>query len=256
MRSYFSIFWLWLKRDIKSRYAGSWLGLLWAILAPLLSIAMFYVLFAHIFKVRIPELANETGFLYHLLAGMLPWLAMAEGISRATGTLVAHEQFLQKQAFPISILPATHVVAALLPQLIGTLVYVILLISAGLFHPEAMWALPLLLAAQLVMTLGLAMSLAILTVHLRDLMHAVPISLQFLLYATPILYPLSMVPADYHALYAANPFACLILSYQAVFLQTPLDNTFIFGLIFWVLALGGGGYLLFRLLKPTVGEAL
>ncbi|MFZ5580739.1 MAG: ABC transporter permease [Pseudomonadota bacterium] len=256
MSPHTSLFWLWLKRDIKSRYAGSFIGLLWAILGPLLTIAMFYVLFAHIFKVRIPELASDTGFLYHLLAGMLPWLAIAEGLSRSTGVLVAHEQFLQKQAFPIGVLPATTVMAALLPQLIGSLLFIALLIGAGLFHPDALIALPFLLAAQIAMTLGLGMALSIFAVHLRDLMHAVPISMQFLLYATPILYPLSMVPAEYHHLYLLNPFACLTLAYQAAFLQTPIEGVFLLGLAAWSIVLGAGGYTLFRLLKPTVGEVL
>lgn len=256
MNIHLNLLWLWLKRDIKSRYAGSLIGLVWAILSPILTITLFYVLFAYIFKVRIPELAADSGFFYYLLVGMLPWLAISEGISRSTGTLVAHEQFLQKQAFPVGILPTTVVIGALLPQLIGTVLLIGLLISSELFQPQALLTLPLLLFAQIIITLGLGMVLSILALHIRDLIHAIPISLQFLFYATPILYPLSMVPSQYHPFYLLNPFACLVLGYQSALLGTKISIFTIGALILWVLFLGGGGYLLYRLLKPTIGETL
>lgn len=254
--SWFPLFSLWLKRDIKSRYTGSLMGLFWAILGPLFTIALFYILFAHIFKVRIPELTSETGFFYYLLAGILPWLAISEGIARSTGVLVAHEQFLQKQVFPVEILPATTVIAALLPQLIGSLVLIGLLVQAGLFQPRTLLLLPLLLGVQVSITLGLSMALSILAMHMRDLLHAIPLVLQFLFYITPILYPLSMVPNEYRDLYLLNPFACLIMGYQNAFLGTHISPLIPLALVLWTLLLGGGGYMLFRVLKPTLGESL
>ena len=256
MNSHFPLFLLWLKRDIQSRYAGSLMGMLWSILGPLFTIAMFYVLFTYIFKVRVPELASDTGFFYYLLAGILPWLAISEGIARSTGVLVAHEQFLQKQAFPIGILPATTVIAALLPQLIGSAVFIVLLLAAGLFQAQTLLLLPLLLIIQIIITLGLGMVLSIFAIHMRDLLHAIPITLQFLFYATPILYPISMVPEQYHIFYALNPFACIVMSYQSAFLGTAISSIILIALIFWTVVLGVGGYILFRVLKPTVGEVL
>ena len=256
MSSYLPLFMLWLKRDIKSRYAGSLMGIVWSIIGPLLTIALFYVLFTYIFKVRVPELASDTGFFYYLLAGILPWLAISEGIARSTGVLVAYEQFLQKQAFPIGILPATTVIAALLPQAIGTVAFIGLLLTAGLFQAKTLLILPLLFVLQVAITIGLSMALSILAVHMRDLLHAIPITLQFLFYATPVLYPISMVPAQYHNLYALNPFACIVMSYQSAFLGIPISPLIVAALIFWTLLLGVGGYLLFRVLKPTLGEVL
>jgi len=250
------LFLLWLRRDIKSRYAGSMMGIFWAVLSPLFTISLFYVLFAHIFKVRVPELASDTGFFYYLLTGILPWLAMSEGLARSTGVLAAYEQFLQKQPFPVAILPATAVIAALLPQVVGTIVLLFLLATNGLFRPSVLLYLPYLLIMQLAMTLGLGMALSILALHVRDLLQAVPISLQFVFYATPILYPLSMVPAEYHYLFALNPFACLIMGYQHAFLGTSTGNLVLLAIPVWAGTLGSGGYLLFRILKPTLGETL
>ncbi len=256
MTQYFRILWLWLKRDIKSRYAGSWAGALWAILSPLATIALFYVMFATIFKVKVPELASDAGFFYYLLVGILPWLAVNDAIARATGVIVGYEQFLQKQVFPVSILPMSVILAALLPQLIGTVLQIILLWTGGIGHPLRWLAGPFLFALQVLMMVGIGLVLSVASVHMRDLMHGVPVVMSFIFYATPILFPISMVPEAYRMLFMLNPFACLIETYHAVFLGTPLNIPFFIALLAWSLILGLGGILLFRILKPTLGEAL
>ncbi len=256
MSQYLRILWLWLKRDIKSRYVGSWGGALWAILSPLATIALFYVMFATIFKVKVPELASETGYFYYLLVGILPWLAVSDGITRATGVIVAYEQFLQKQVFPVSILPMSVILAALLPQMIGTALQMIFLATGGIGHPLRWLLWPGLFVLQVLIMVGLGLVLSVVAVHVRDLMHGVPVLMSFLFYATPILFPLSQVPESFRPLFMLNPFACLIETYHAVFLSTPLNVPFLIALIVWAFILGFGGIALFRILKPTLGEAL
>ncbi|WP_369667071.1 ABC transporter permease [Thioalkalicoccus limnaeus] len=250
------VFRIWLRRDIKSRYAGSLAGLLWAVISPIATIALFYLLFAFIFQIRVPEIAAQSGFFFYLLAGLLPWLSIAEGLSRATGVIVGHEGFLQKQAFPVEVLPVTVVTASLVTQGVGTLVFVVLLWWAGILGEGVPWLWPLALIAQLAMTIGLGLALAVLAMHLRDLLHATPLVLQFLFYASPILYPMSMVPVAVHHLYLLNPFAVLVRTYHAAFLGLELPMAVLVSLGIWTLVLGGGGYLVFRTLKPTLGETL
>ena len=143
------LFLLWLRRDFKSRYAGSIAGLLWALLQPLFTIAIFYVVFALVLRVRIPEFANESGYFFYLLAGLLPWLSIADGIARASGALVAQEQFLQRIVFPIDILPVTVIVSSLAAQLVGTVIYIVMLWFAGLLEPWRLLFWPLILLLQL-----------------------------------------------------------------------------------------------------------
>lgn len=249
------LFRVWLRREVKSRYAGSVAGLLWAVAGPLFTVMLFYVLFAFIFRVRVPEIASQSGYFFYLLAGILPWLSIAEGLSRATGVIVGHEQFLQKQAFSVEILPITSIAGALLTQLIGTVIYLALLAWSGLFATQFLWLFPFAFAAQLVLTVGLGMALSILAVHFRDLLHAMPLVLQFFFYATPILYQLGMVPEGYRTIFLLNPFAPLVLTYHAAFLGLPLPLPVVLALLFWTVVLGVGGMLLFRVLKPTLGEA-
>ena len=250
------LFLLWVRRDLRARYAGSLGGALWALLLPLLTVALFYVIFALVLKVRIPELAGDGGYFFYLLAGLLPWLAISEGTARAAGVLVAQEQFLQKLVFPVWILPGTVIATSLLPQLVGTLVFLLLLAVSGLLSPASLFAWPLVLACQLTMQWGLGLSLAVIGVHVRDLIQVLPVLLQLFFYATPILYPKSQVPEGYHNLFLLNPLAGLIEAYQSLFLGLPLEESSLAALLVWTVLLGGGGALLYRTLKPTLGDYL
>jgi len=246
----------WLARDLKTRYAGSALGLAWAVVQPLATMAMFYVLFARIFRVRVPELAADAGYLYYLLAGLLPWLTSAEALGRGTGVLVAHEDFLRKQAFPVEILPVVAVLSAWVPQLVGTLVLAGLLALAGP-GPHSGWLLlPLLWLAQTVILLGAVMLAALTNYVVRDLASALPFLLQVLFYAAPIVYPLATVPESWRPFFLLNPFACLVMAQQHAWLGTAVPPGLGLALLAWCVILGGGGIALFRALKPALGEAL
>ena len=139
LRRHAYLFLLWMQRDIKSRYAGSVGGLFWALLQPVFTIALFYVVFALVLQVRVPELASTSGYFLYLLAGLLPWLSISDGLARSTGALVGQEQFLQKVVFPIEIIPATAVITSLVTQLIGMVFLLIFLVAAGMV--SARWLL-------------------------------------------------------------------------------------------------------------------
>ncbi len=257
MKALFYLWWLWLRRDLHSRYAGSLLGLVWALLLPLLTVLIFYIVFAQIMRLRVPELhaAAEQGYFLFLLAGLLPWLSIADGLSRAVGSLVAHEQFLQRITFPVDLIPATVIVTSVIPQLIGTGILLSLLMWNGLLTVNALY-LPFLFLLQLLMTYGLGLLLALLAVFLRDIAQVTPVILQLLFYASPILYPMSFVPTAYHGWFWLNPFAGLINGYQTVLIGLPINGITVCVTILWALILGVGGILLFRLLKPSLGDYL
>ncbi len=246
---------LWTRREITSRYAGSLIGVLWALLLPLGNIFLFYFVFAVILKVRVPELAFEQGYFFYLLAGLLPWMGLAEGITRAAYSLVTQEQLLQKIAFPVAVLPIAAVLASLLPQLIGMLIFIGMLALFGLLKSSIFELIPLLFC-QLAMTCGLGLLLAVLAVGFRDLLHLVPIFVQFLFYATPILYPYSMVPVPYQTWFLFNPFAVLVAGYHAAFLGLPFSSSCLIALLVWTSLLGGGGLWLFRALRGALGDWL
>lgn len=247
---------LWTRREIRARYVGSVAGVLWAFLLPLCHMVLFYFVFAVVLKVRVPELELENGYFLYLLAGLLPWLGLSEGIARAAQSLVTHEQLLQKVAFPAFVFPVAAVLAALLPQLVGMLLLLLLLWVHAAIEPQALLWLPLLLSCQVVMSLGMGSLLAVLTLVFRDLLQLVPVFLQFLFYATPILYPRSMIPPPYRDWFVVNPFAVLVDGYHAAFLDLSLPFQSLSALLLWSTLLGGGGMWLFHRLQDALGDWL
>ncbi|MFA7606872.1 MAG: ABC transporter permease [Rhodocyclaceae bacterium] len=245
---------LWTLREIRSRYAGSALGLVWAVILPLVTIALYYLVFAVVLSVRIPELSGSSGYFYYLLAGLIPWLTISEGLNRAVGAIAAHEQFLQKVVFPVEILPLSVLLASLLPQIVGSVLLFGLLGWSGHLANSALWLLPIALLAQLVISLGCGLALAALGMNLRDMVQAVPVVLQLLFYASPILYPRSMVPEGFQLLFMLNPFALLAETWQAALLGMPLSGQSLIALAVWTMLLGAGGVLLFMRLRPALSE--
>jgi lipopolysaccharide transport system permease protein len=245
---------LWVQRELRTRYAGTAGGLAWAVLSPLLTIAIYYLVFAVVLKVRIPQMASAGGFFFYLLSGLLPWLAVNEGLTKAANSLLAHESFLRRHGFPVEILPATAVIAGLVPQLAGTLIlFALLLVNGGPNGPW--WLLPFLLVGQLLLTGGLGAVLSVFALHLKDTTQVLPSLLRLLFYCSPILYSKSLVPQDYHWLFLLNPFACLAQMYHSVVLGFEVTGAEVAGFLLWTLVLGGGGLYLFSRLQDNLGEA-
>lgn len=254
------LFWLWVRRAFRARYAGSVGGTLWAILLPVLTIALYFTVFSVILQIRIPELAtadgNGVGFLHHLLSGLLPWLAISEGVGRGANALVANQRFLSKQAFPVEILPMSAIVISVFPQLIGMVLLLMLLAFNGALTVTAVVSLPVLIVIQLFLVSGVALFLAVVAVHIRDVVQVLPVVLQFLFYTAPIIYAKSLVPEGYRWLMLLNPVTGLIDAYHSFLLGLPVEPQSMAALAFWTALLGGGGLLLFRRLKPSVGDVL
>ena len=246
----------WLVREFKTRYAGSVLGLAWAVIQPLATLAIFYVLFGLVLAVRVPGLEASNGYLLHLLAGLAVWLPFTDAIGRGVGCLVAYEDFLRKQPMPAEILPAVAVGGSLLTLFIGYALLLLLCVAQGV-GPRVTWAwLPLLVLAQIALTLGLTMLLSMAHFLWRDVGSIVAFALQLWFYLTPIVYPLSQVPDRFHGWFLFNPVACLALAVQTAILGTSMPAGTVLALIFWVLTLGGGGWWFFRSMKSALGEAL
>lgn len=246
----------WMLREFKTRYAGSVLGLAWAFVQPLATLAIFYVLFGLVLAVRVPGLELANGYLLHLLAGLAVWLPFTDAIGRGVGCLAAHEDFLRKQPMPAEILPAVAVGGSLLVMGIGY--GMLLLLSLGQGAPlRATWAwLPVLVLAQVALTFGLTLLLSMAHFLWRDVGSVVAFSLQLWFYLTPVVYPLAQVPERFHTWYLLNPVACLVLALQWAVLGMAMPAGTLWALLAWVILLAGGGWWFFRSMKAALGEAL
>ena len=243
-------------RELKARYRGSVLGFLWSFVNPLLLLSIYSFVFTQLLETRVETNGPYALFLF---CGLLPWTWFSSSLLESSNVLISGGNLIRKVLFPAEVLPIVTVLAALVHFGLG-LVIVLAAISyfaVPVTLTDLLW-LPVVIAVQLVLTLGLALLISALTVHFRDLRDLLANLLTLWFFATPVLYPMSSVPPRWQPLLALNPFAHLAMAYQEVlFVPGPFAG--------WprLLVLGAGallvlaiGYSVFDRLRDTLAEAV
>lgn len=233
-------------RDIRARYAGSGLGLVWAFAHPVLWMLLYTGVFSLV--LRVPVEAGFVSFPEFLMAGLLPWMAISEGIARSASVLVDNGAMVKKTVFPVETLVLSVVLAAVVNELIALFVFGVYVALIG--HLQVSWLLLIVpaLLLQILLTFGLGCIAATLTAFVRDTAHAVGILLTVVFYATPIVYPLSMVPARLRPFLEANPLTHLVDLYRRAFTlhAAPEPISMLYLVAFCVLATLAGAALFSR----------
>jgi lipopolysaccharide transport system permease protein len=200
---------------LKVRYKQSVLGPSWAILQPTLLMLIYTVIFSRI--VRVPT----DGAPYALFAysALLPWTFFSTAVSTATNSLVSHSTLVTKVYFPREILPLTYVIAALIDFLVASSMLGVLM---AYYHVplsvHALFAIPT-IAVLMLFSIAVSLLLCAVQVRYRDIGVALPLLLQLWMFATPVVYPLSLVPARWQAWYSLNPMVGVVESFRRVTLQ-------------------------------------
>ena len=197
-----------LRRELRSRYLGSISGLAWALLHPLALLAVYQFVFTTVFRAGAMQ---GKDFLPFVAVALWPWLAAQEALQRGTASIGAYAGLIRKVAFPHEIIIYASVAATLVLQFAG---YVAVLIVLRVFgepvHFEGLiLAVPLWIVLAVAVT-GIALALSALQVFIRDVEHILMPVLMILMYLTPILYPLELVPEGMKPWVAANPFGYLV----------------------------------------------
>src|SRR5436190_4544721 len=207
------------KRELAGRYRGSFLGFLWTLVTPMVMIAIFTIIFAGIFKAKFGVSSSQWDYALYLFCGLLPWTAFQESVQLSSTTIVGHANLVKRVVFPLEALPVSLALAAVVNQLFGTLVLVVAaVLLRHEFHPTLIY-LPLILIPQLLATFGAAWLVASLGVFVRDIVQGIGLILMAWMYLTPIIYPESIVPANYRSLINLNPFTPLVRSYRRIILE-------------------------------------
>jgi lipopolysaccharide transport system permease protein len=207
------------KRDLLGRYKGSALGIAWAVLTPVVMIAIFTFIFAGIFGARFGVGDSHWDYALYLFCGLAPWTMFQETVQQSSNTIVANANLVKRVVFPLETLPAAQAFAALGNQLFATIALLIatLVIRQNL-QLTALW-LPVLLIPQLLFALGAAWLIASLGVFMRDIAQGITLLLMAWMYLTPIIYPESIVPERFRWFIGINPFTSLVRSYRRIFLE-------------------------------------
>jgi lipopolysaccharide transport system permease protein len=212
---YRDLLWMWIFREIKIRYKQSILGGAWAILQPFVLMIVFTIVFSTF--ARVPT----DGIPYPIFSysALLPWTLLATSVTFAVSSLVNNMNLLTKIYFPREILPIASIGAALVDFCVASIIFAGLMIYYQIpLHATLIWV-PLLLLIQVALIIGISLSLSAINVFYRDIRFVVPLGLQIWLYASPVIYPLTLVPPEYRTLYMLNPMAGLIDSYRRVLLE-------------------------------------
>lgn len=203
-------------RHIKVRYAQSAIGVGWAVIQPLFSMVLFTIVFG-----RFAQMASD-GAPYALFSfvALVPWTYFANAVTEGTGSLVQDVNLLTKVYFPRLVLPLSAVLAKLVDFLIAMVVLCALLVGYGVMPTRGVVVLPLLVLLMMLTAAGLGMWLTALAVQYRDVKYAITFVVQLMMYAAPVVFPLSVVPARFHHLYALYPMVGVIEGFRAALLGT------------------------------------
>ena len=204
----------WTLRELKVRYAGSLLGLAWALLYPLALLLVTMMVFT--WFLRVPTSGVPAAlFLY---CGLAPWLFSSNTIQSSAFALFANLQLVKNASFPREILPLATVLVGAVDLAVSAALLAGLVFYYRYPVGSALLLVPLLVVIQLVLTLALCLFVSAAVVFYRDVRFLVPIALQFGLYLSPVFYPIDVVPPRGRFWYLLNPFAALINGYRQVIL--------------------------------------
>jgi len=207
-------------RDILGRYRGSFGGVFWTVLNPLLLMVTYYFVFGIVLRTRFAGDPSRSTFVLYFLAGMLPWLPFSEAAGRAPMVLMEHRNFVKKLVFPLETLSVNLTAAGLVTQAFALALFLLfLLVTRGSVPLAAVW-LPALLVPQVLFTLGVCWFLAALGVYVRDLGQINGFLLTLWFFLTPICYPEESLPAEAMSLLAKNPLFVLVRGYRTILLES------------------------------------
>jgi len=245
------------RRDITSRYRGSFGGTLWTFLNPLLLMATYFFVFGVVLRTKFGADTSRTGFVLYFLAGMLPWLAFSEAVGRSPYVILEYRSFVKKIVFPLETLPVNLVVSGAITEAFGLVIFVAgLLVVRGSVPASVVW-LPLLIIPQILFTAGLAWILAATGVYVRDLGQIIGYLLTLWFFLTPICYPESQLPPEAIGVLRFNPLFVLVKAYRAVFLENHAPT--MAGLAgLWVasIAVAVIGYAWFHRLRKSFADVI
>jgi lipopolysaccharide transport system permease protein len=205
-------------KDIKVKYKQTALGVTWVILQPLLAMILFTVLFGKVAK--LPSDGLPYPIFYY--ASLLSWTYFSGSLTMASNSIVSNTSLITKVYFPRILLPAAAVIGSLIDLGIASVILIGLLIFYQVPLTPGLLILPLIMILLVVFTLGVGQFFAALNVNYRDIKHVLPFFVQLWMFASPVVYPMSMVPEGYHWLLSLNPIAGIIEATRALISGRPV----------------------------------
>ena len=207
-------------RDVKVRYKQTVLGVLWALIQPVFNMFVFTILFG-----KFAKMPNDgTPYPVFYFCALLPWTYFASTLAQSGSSLVNDTNLITKVYFPRAILPASAAISGLVDFCIGSVLLLGIIAYYGMFPDWRILLWPVLVLLLVTFSLGVSLILASLNVRYRDVKYIVPFAVQLWLFATPVIYPTSIIPERYRIVAALNPLSGIIEAFRASLTATrPID---------------------------------
>ena len=216
--SFRELAWMLAERDIRVRYRHTVLGAAWAILRPAITMVIFSAIFGRVAHVP----SNGAPYPVFAFVGLLPWMFFAQVVSGAAQSITGAGTLITRVYFPRLIIPISALGVALVDLLVALGLLIPLMAAFGMFPGSSALLTPLLLAVAAVVSLGVGIWLAAVTVAYRDFKHVEPFLLQIWMLATPVIYPSSLLPPGWRWVKYANPMSGVVEAFRACWLgQLP-----------------------------------
>ena len=239
------------KKEVRSKYKNSFLGVLWSFLNPLLQIAVYGIVFSLILK---NPMEHYTVF---LCCGLIPWTFFSSAITRSAFTMIENGNIIKKVYFPREILPISIVTSEAVNFMISTIIILGFVIFGGLGISKYILFYPIVLLAQYLLLIGISLIVSSISVYVRDLQHLIGVAMQLIFYATPIVYASDTIPESFKWILNLNPMTYIINGYRDIFYnQTMIDIVPLLILILISIMACVIGYIIFNKLQKGFAEQL
>jgi homopolymeric O-antigen transport system permease protein len=250
--------WEMAKREISDRYAGQVLGAAWAVGHPLVLMAVYVFVFRVVFNLKVGGTYElPLDYTSYLLAGLIPWMACQESMAKGASAVVSNTSLVKQVVFPVEVLPVKSVLSSLVTQIIATAILIMYVLFTNGSLPFTYALLPVAIAMQLMLMIGVDFILAAVAVYLRDVKDLVQVFLTVGMYIMPVFYLPEWTPDLFKGVLYINPFSYMVFVFQDVLYFGRFEHPYawpvfaIESLVILVL-----GYRLFRRLKFFFGSAL
>ena len=206
------------KKDIRGKYKGSFLGILWSFINPLLMTLVYAIVFPFILR------NGPDHYVTFIVIAILPWNWFTTVISQGTFCMIGNADIIKKVYFPREILPLSTATSGLVNYLISVPIILIFLLCSGIgFSINLLW-LPLIAITQYILTIGIILITSSINVYIRDAEYIINFIVMMLFYATPVLYSTTLFPEKYRWILYLNPMTTIINSYRDIFYSKQMPH--------------------------------
>lgn len=204
---YRELFYILSWRDIKVRYKQTTLGVLWAVIRPLLTMLVFTFVFGRVAKM---DVHSNVPYSIIVFAGLLPWQFFSNALTESSNSLIGNERLITKVYFPRLIIPASSVITSFIDFLISFVILLLLFLVYGYLPPVEIFIMPVFWVMAFLASFGPGLWLTAMNVKYRDFRYIIPFLVQFGLFISPVGYSSNQIPAEWQWLYALNPMVGVI----------------------------------------------